>query len=329
MTTKRSAAFPMFRAWLAALCLALVLPLLAHAQGKDGSKILKAFKDVVTPATASTAEVRCDGKQVALGTVVGADGYILTKASELKGKIVCKLKDGKDFEAKIVGILEKHDLAVLKVEAKGLPVADWAESKQAPVGNWVASVGTGELPVAVGFVSVATREVPSNLRGLPLRAGSGGYLGVAIDPEQTGAKITQVMPKRAAEKDGLKVNDVVIKVSGKPIAKMESFLTTLQGHKAGEVVKLCVKRGDKEMDVEATLGKRPAGRSDFRTAWAAAERSPRRFFQHPAARHGAACPRLRRPARGLDGKVIGVNIARADEPNLRDSLEIVRPLLRT
>jgi serine protease Do len=309
----------------------LTAPLAARAQNKDGGKILKAFKDVVIKASASTAEVRSNGKQVALGTIISPDGYILTKASELKGKLVCKLKDGKELDAKIVGILEKHDLAMLKIDAKGLPVANLTDSKSIPVGNWVASTGTGELPVAVGVVSVATREVPPNLRGLPLRAGSGGYLGVAVDPEEKekGAKITQVMPKSAAEKAGIKVNDIVVKVAGKPVESMEAFLSMLQNHKAGEVVKLLVKRGDKEMDVEATLGKRPAGRSDFQNSLGS-ELSDRRggfsnILQHDTVLRARDCGG---PLVDLDGKVIGVNIARAGRTeSYAIPSEIIRPLL--
>jgi serine protease Do len=313
---------------IVAVAVLLVLPLAVRAQGKGSGKILKAFKDVVTKATASTAEVHCDGKLVALGTIVGADGYILTKHSELKGKVTCKLKDGKDCEAKIVGVMDSHDLVLLKIEAKQLPVADWAESKRAPVGNWVASAGIGELPVAVGVVSVATREVPSNLRGT-LRAGSGGYLGIGVDGEHEGAKINQIMPKSAAEKAGLKVNDVILKVSGKPVKNLENFLGTLQGHKAGEVVKLLVKRGDKEIDVEATLGKRPAGRSDFQNNMGS-ELSDRRggfshILQHDTVLRARDCGG---PLVDLDGKVIGVNIARAGRTETYAiPSEIIRPLL--
>lgn len=314
---------------LSALALTLLLPLSAHAQGRSEGKILNAFKDVVKKATASTAEVRCDGKQVALGTVVSADGFILTKASELKGKVVCRLKGGSDLDAKIVGVIEKHDLALLKVDAKNLTVADWVDSKQAPVGNWVASVGTGEVPTAIGVVSVASRNLPAGSRGLPLRASSGGYLGVAVDPQQDGAKINEVMPKSAAEKAGLKVNDVILKVAGKPVENLEHFLATLGKHKPGEVVALQVKRGDKELSIEATLGKRPAGRSDFQNSLGS-ELSDRRsgfptILQHDAVLKARDCGG---PLCDLDGKVVGVNIARAGRTETYAiPSEIIKPLL--
>ena len=70
------------------------------------------------------------GGEQAQASVAGhhhhADGYILTKASELKGKIICKLKGRGEHLAKIVGMHEEYDLALLKIEADDLPVVSWA-----------------------------------------------------------------------------------------------------------------------------------------------------------------------------------------------------------
>jgi serine protease Do len=123
-------------------------------------QFLAAFREVTTEASKCTVRVLCDDKEAALGTIVGPDGWILTKYSLLSGKVSCKLKDGRTLAAKIVGIHEAFDLAMLKVEATDLPAARLTESKVAPVGNWVVSVGTGADPVAVGVMSVASRNPP-------------------------------------------------------------------------------------------------------------------------------------------------------------------------
>ena len=74
----------------------------------------------------ATAEVLGDGKVIALGTVVDAAGYIVTKASLLQGKISCRLHDdGKEMEATLKGVSDDYDLALLKVEATDLTVAAW------------------------------------------------------------------------------------------------------------------------------------------------------------------------------------------------------------
>src|SRR5438128_4552355 len=68
-------------------------------------KTLQAFRPVVSRPSESAVRVRCAGKDVALGTVVAADGWILTKASELSGKrIVCRFKDGRYLAARLVGV---------------------------------------------------------------------------------------------------------------------------------------------------------------------------------------------------------------------------------
>src|SRR5437870_10640837 len=95
---------------------------------KNNSKVMAAFKSVVAGPSQSTVRVRCDDKDAALGAVVDASGYILTKASELHGKITCRFKDGKELEAKVVGLEDKLDVAMLKVEASGLVPVRWADS---------------------------------------------------------------------------------------------------------------------------------------------------------------------------------------------------------
>src|SRR5262245_41247830 len=85
----------------ALLLLAHVTP--ASAQRRRGAAgpvrnspaVLAAFKNVVAKPSESTVRVLCDENESALGTIVAADGWIVTKASELRGNLVCKLKDGR------------------------------------------------------------------------------------------------------------------------------------------------------------------------------------------------------------------------------------------
>jgi serine protease Do len=295
---------------------------------KDSPKVLAAFKDVVHKPSQSVVRITCDGKQTALGVVVGADGWVLTKYSEIKGKPkpMCRFKNGRELEAKVIGVHDKHDLALLKVEAKDLTPVEWAESKTEPVGNWVASAGLGELPVAVGVVSVATREIPKPRR-IPIS--SGGYLGVGLDMEAMSAKITEVMPDTGAAKAGLKKDDVIVALNGKDLEGLEKFMETLTGLKPGDVVKLRVKRGEMELDFEATLGKRPANRGDFQNSLGS-ELSHRRsgfpaILQHDSVIKPSDCGG---PLVDLDGKVIALNIARAGRTETYAvPSEVIQPLL--
>src|SRR5437899_8255607 len=61
---------------------------------KSDPKYLAVFNDVVGRATKSTYRIQCDGKDTALGVAVDKDGYLLTKFSDLTGKITVKTHDG-------------------------------------------------------------------------------------------------------------------------------------------------------------------------------------------------------------------------------------------
>src|SRR4051812_48404432 len=142
------------------LLLLAFLPI-AHAQEelRTNPKFVQNFREVVQPHTPSVVRIRCDGKDTCLGIVVGSDGWILTKAHDLRGKINCALHDGRDYEGRIVGVHEGHDLALLKIAAPSLRALPWSHSKHLKAGNWVASVGLGQDAAAVGIVSVPTRKV--------------------------------------------------------------------------------------------------------------------------------------------------------------------------
>ena len=106
------------------------------------------------------ARVTVDHREAALGIVVSADGWILTKHSELKsGKITCKFANGKTLDAELVGFDVPHDLAMLKVDANDLTPVQWTDSKTSKVGHWVASTGFDAEVVGIGVISVPTRQV--------------------------------------------------------------------------------------------------------------------------------------------------------------------------
>ncbi len=77
------------------------------------------------------------------GFIVRADGYIFTNNHVLDGsdKITVKLKDGRDFPAKVIGTDEKTDIAVIKIEATNLPVVQFANSDAARVGQFAFAIG--------------------------------------------------------------------------------------------------------------------------------------------------------------------------------------------
>ncbi|MDD5348863.1 MAG: PDZ domain-containing protein [Chthoniobacteraceae bacterium] len=92
------------------------------------------------------------------GFIVRADGYILTNNHVVKDadKITVKLKDGRQFPAKVMGADDLSDIAVLKIDANGLPVAAWGDSDKVRIGQIVCAIGVPyamEYSFTIGCVS--------------------------------------------------------------------------------------------------------------------------------------------------------------------------------
>ena len=285
---------------------------------RENPRMLAAFKTVVANPGKSVVRVRSDDKDVALGTIVSADGFVVTKNSQLTpgGQPSVLLRDGRALIAKVVGVDAKFDLAMLKIEAKGLVPVQWGESASAIVGDLLAAPGTGADPVGVGVLSVAARSV--RLRDLPpsLPPANSGFLGVGLEEADGGARIMSVMPNSAADKAGLKVNDIVTLIADTPIIDSETMVNTIQRHKPGDTVAIKLRRGEEELELNAMLDKRsPEARPDRRDFQnrMGSELSDRRggfpqILQHDMALRPVDCGG---PVVGLDGKAVGINIARA------------------
>src|SRR5262245_35622961 len=80
------------------------LPAQSTSPRRDGPAVKAAFREVVSKPSESTARIVSDGQDVALGAIVSPDGYIVTKASELRGKLRVKLKNGQEYPAQLVGV---------------------------------------------------------------------------------------------------------------------------------------------------------------------------------------------------------------------------------
>jgi serine protease Do len=281
---------------------------------RGNAKVVKLFRPVVATPSESTVRIQCDGKDAALGAIVGADGWIITKASELTGKIVCRVKDGTHYDARIYGIQEEYDLALLKIDASDLKPVQWEDSKAAKVGRWVATVAPADDAVGIGVIGVATRglklgdQPPKNL------ITDGGYLGVSLeDADGGGAKIIQVSSKSAADKAGLKINDVVLQINTRKVVDMQAMIGMIQKLKPGVEVTIKARRGEGEMEFRAKLEKRPTALLGNPQEFMGSILSKRRggfpkILQHDTVVKPSDCGG---PLVDLDGKVVGINIARA------------------
>jgi serine protease Do len=289
---------------------------------KSNQQFLKLFQTAIEQPAKSTVRVQVDGKDAALGTVVAENGYVVTKASEIKeGKVTVKTRDGRDLDAKLTTASDTYDLAVLKVDGSGLTPITWSSTREAPVGNWLAIPGLGEFPVAVGVVSTKPRS-PAPPYGPPrVPTEQSGFLGVQLDMEGTGAVIDRVTPESAADKAGVRPKDLILRIDAHEIVSQESLINTLLTYKAGEKVKILLEREGKRMELTATLGKRPLdlipkgkgpNRGDMQNSMGSTLSERRtgipRFFQTDAVVKPSDCGG---PVVDLDGRVVGLMIARA------------------
>jgi len=303
-------------------CLGLSAP--AAAQGgygkkkkydvqlKSSPKFLEAFRPAVARAAESTLRVQCDGEDRALGVAVSSDGFLLTQLHDLEGKITVKLHDGATREAKLVGAHKLYDLALLKIDAKGLKPVVWGDSNMVPVGSFVASAGPGVDPVAGGGISVAARAAKTPQRWAP--SPNSGFLGIGLADEPNMAKVRSVEPSGAAAKAGLKINDVVLSISGKATPDGEALVRTVQRFKVGATIELKVKRGDEELVLKAKLGERPQNLTDrgemqnvLGSKLSKLRGGHPNILQHDTVLQPTDCGC---PLVDLDGNVVGLNICR-------------------
>ncbi|MES2947383.1 MAG: DegQ family serine endoprotease [Pseudomonadota bacterium] len=122
------------------------------------------------------------------GFIVSADGVVLTNAHVVAeaDEVIIKLTDKREFKAKVVGLDKLSDVAVLRIEAKNLPVVKIGDPKRIRPGEWVVAVGSPfgfDNTVTAGIVSATSRSLPDE-----------GYVpflqtDVAINPGNSGGPL--------------------------------------------------------------------------------------------------------------------------------------------
>ena len=101
------------------------------------------------------------------GFIISADGLIMTNAHVVEGadQILVRLTDKREFQGKVLGTDKQTDIAIVKIEAKDLPVLKIGDSSKLKVGQWVAAIGSPfglDNTVTAGIVSALSRNLPSD-----------------------------------------------------------------------------------------------------------------------------------------------------------------------
>jgi serine protease Do len=101
------------------------------------------------------------------GFIISPDGLILTNAHVVKGatKVTVKLTDRREYQAKVLGMDPKTDIAVVKIDAHDLPTVTFGDSTTLRPGDWVLAIGSPfgfENSVTAGIVSAKGRSLPDD-----------------------------------------------------------------------------------------------------------------------------------------------------------------------
>ena len=303
--------------------------------GKRAPEVRQAFLEVAKAAGEATVEFYVDGRPGALGLIVDSSGYILTKASvivvdgsrdeeseesgEHEVRLTCRLPDDRTLPVQIIGVQRDNDLALVKVEASDLPVARWSRRSLPLVGSWVVAPGRGGTVLSVGIVSTTARWI------------RGGVLGIFLEPSDEGTRILGVNPKGSGARAGLRRGDIIVRVNGRDVADVDACIHAIGSYLPGDRVQLTVRRGEKEVEIEAELdsiydsfdNKRAKFQNALGTRLSERRAGFPAAFEHDL---GLAPEQCGGPVVNLRGEVVGINIARSGRVS---SLAIPAATVRT
>ncbi|MCR4663948.1 MAG: Do family serine endopeptidase [Paludibacteraceae bacterium] len=126
------------------------------------------------------------------GVIISQDGYIVTNnhVIERAQRIMVVLNDKREFEARLVGTDPNTDIALLKVEAEGLPTIAFGDADALKIGEWVLAIGNPfnlTSTVTAGIVSAKARSI--NIINTDMRIESFIQTDAAVNPGNSGGAL--------------------------------------------------------------------------------------------------------------------------------------------
>ena len=297
--------------------LALVLPAAAQqsletAFRTSGQMVTAAFEPVRKVLQSSSALVAEGRDESGYGIVVSADGYLVVKASEIQPLKEPKVTIDKTVyqNARIVASDPEWDVALMKIEAADLTPVVFADSSDLPQGTWIVVNGVSSRfarRALAGIISANPREIS---------ASGGAALGVVLKQDTKVLEIEEVSEKSGAKEAGLQKGDVILSVDDQPVNEIKQLAEILKDRKAGTMVKVTWRRGEEEKSAQVRLASKAemfgieVNRNDMMSGDFSKRRSGfARVIQHDVMGNSKV---MGGPVLNLDGKCIGMNIARAN-----------------
>jgi serine protease Do len=274
----------------------------------------RALKPALVEAARSTVRVWSGKKRLSYGTVIGDGRRILTKWSEVAafvGKLRVEGPGGEVLPATVGGVYQDDDLAVLETTGTPLTPVQWSSEKPR-LGAFLAAPQPDGRPAGFGVVSVLERN---------LRDTDSAFLGVvgSMDFSGPGVRIEEILPDSGAAAAGLEPGQIILEVADRTISGVLELRNSLVGRQPGESVTVRIKDGGEPRDVEILLGNRPELPRYDGARLQQMERmgGPISRVRDSFSRVIQTDMRLRPnqtggPVVDMDGKVIGIAVARAD-----------------
>jgi serine protease Do len=141
---------------------------LPQVPGMEDEEVLEFFRRFI-PRQPGPGQggpnARPESRSLGSGFIISQDGYVLTNAHVVEGadEITVKFTDKREFKAKVIGADKRTDIALIKIDATGLPAVRFGDPTKLKVGEWVLAIGSPfgfENTVTAGIVSAKGRSLP-------------------------------------------------------------------------------------------------------------------------------------------------------------------------
>lgn len=292
----------------------------------------KALEPIIADAAKSTVRIWGNSRSpkiLAYGTVVGDGSQVLTKWSEIENfsdSLQVQTSGRESYSAEILGVFSEEDLVLLelqrggriqengqrleKISAKLTPAR--FHSSDLTLGKFLTAPQPSGRPVAFGIVSVLER----NLREIDQ-----AHLGIMAEQgfKGEGVRIANVQPEYGAASAGLQAGDVILKVDDRDVSGLFELKNALSMKQPGDTVNILIDSAGKERSVEVLLSNRPvtgqfAGGRLNQMERMGGEPSKVRdgFSKVVQSDMGIQSDRIGGPVVDLEGRIVGITMARAD-----------------
>ena len=216
----------------------------------QAEQIFKALRAVSFEAKEIVYPIYSGRAKLAYGISLG-DGILLTKASEVLERpgLFTATREGVSLPAKIKGTYPGEDLAILEVsglEEKGVKAAEWANAESLDEGAILAAIRPDGEAQAMGVLSVRERS---------LRSEDQGFLGIRMDPRQSGlgVRVQSVEAGSAADQAGILAGDVITMIDGEELRGFYELSTRLRRMKSGDQPEIQLRRAQESLKVTPIL----------------------------------------------------------------------------